>query len=668
MITRVLCKIVLATAFVALLQGCLDGGDNNSPVEEVTLATPNRFLEFFNQYDDPGLGSVNYAQAYYDAIDPANRRDTLDKFISHHQNDGSDWTNVIFHDLGWGRDIHMRQHNNANGCEEIAFYVRNFAIEFIPISSPSYDALSLEAAINNDTEFHIGTSAIEVSHADDDDDCSGPRFLKFFTYAPTGERLLSSDFDGRGVKSVPQSCVSCHGGILRPLDSNGDFTTTYANDSAIGDTKSRLMPFSVETLGFTDTLGFESIDTPGFTRADMEPGIKAINDAILSTYPEPPPPNSPPTGEWQGAFAREILEGHYPETSPGQQSPIYIDDFVPSGWRMAEGRPADTDLLYLNVIRPHCIVCHAGQGTDLGLLQFGGGPPRPIANREGQDIDFQTWEKFESYADDIARLVFGEGRMPMSLLQFEAFWNDPEKPKLLASFIAAAPSVSDFEIKYVNDDGSIKRPGRPIANAGLDRHIPPNTPITLDGGSSLFANQFRWEVVKTPPNANPTLDLATSSMPMFTTDTAGVYELSLTASNDGQMSHTDTVTLNVSEGAQDPALLSFVTHVRPILQDPAGGCVVCHAKDSFFPGVPVWFTDQQPDVSSLSLYERVRALVNLTDVPNSLLLTKASGRHHAGSQRRGFGVDSDGVMNSVGEPVRASYDLFVNWIYAGAPE
>ena len=136
---------------------------------EVTLSTPDSFLQFFNQYDEPGLGAVTYAQAYYAAIDPANKRDTLNKFISHHENDGSDWIHVIFRDtqdLGYGRDMYMRNHNNANGCPEIAFYVRNFVVA--PVPGFDYGPLNLDAAIKNDTKFHFGTNAIEVSRADDD--------------------------------------------------------------------------------------------------------------------------------------------------------------------------------------------------------------------------------------------------------------------------------------------------------------------------------------------------------------------------------------------------------------------------------------------------------------------------------------------------------------------
>jgi hypothetical protein len=274
------------------------------------------------------------------------------------------------------------------------------------------------------------------------------------------------------------------------------------------------------------------------------------------------------------------------------------------------------------------------------------------------DVDFETWEKFASYAEDIVRLVFAEGRMPLALLNFQKFWEDPAKPALLASFMA--PLVSDFTTKYVNPDGSIKRPGSPIAQAGLDRLIPPNTPITLNGTSSLFASQFRWEVVTRPNNANPTLAPATSLTPVFTTDAVGTYALSLTVSNDRGLSHTDMVTLQVDARATNPSLIRFAD-VKRLLQ---GDCVRCHtAAQGGIAGIPVLYTDIQPASSSLSLYQQVRARVNLADVPRSLLLTKPSGLHHFGGQLPGFDTASP-----VGSQARQNYDLFVNWIYVGAPE
>ena len=250
--------------------------------------------------------------------------------------------------------MYLREHINANGCPEIAFYVRNFVVA--PVPGFDYGPLNLEAAIKNDTKYHFGTNAIEVSRADDDVDCTGPRFLKFFTYAPTGERVLFADLDDRGVKAMPQICVSCHGGTLRPLDSNRNFTTTYADDTGIGDTKSRLMPFSVDT--------FEFSNTPGFTRAEMEQNLKIMNDTVLSTYVATENPPGSTVGEWQGTFAREILEGHYTDPASGQPSQTYISDFVPDGWQssMGAGRPANTDRLYREVVQSplHYLSCGSG--------------------------------------------------------------------------------------------------------------------------------------------------------------------------------------------------------------------------------------------------------------------------------------------------------------------
>ena len=118
----------------------------------------------------------------------------------------SDWIHVIFRDtidLGYGRDMYMREHINENGCPEIAFYVRNFVVA--PVPGFDYGPLNLQQQSKTIPIFILGTNAIEVSGADDDVGCTGPRFLKFFTYARTGERVLFADLDGRGQKPCRRS-------------------------------------------------------------------------------------------------------------------------------------------------------------------------------------------------------------------------------------------------------------------------------------------------------------------------------------------------------------------------------------------------------------------------------------------------------------------------------
>ena len=75
---------------------------------------------------------------------------------------------------------------------------------------------------------------------------------------------------------MPQPCISCHGGKLRPLDRDGNFVAMHAQDPAnqIGDTKARLQAFEVDTFEFSK---------PGYR--DLEDGLRQMNAAIYCTYP-----------------------------------------------------------------------------------------------------------------------------------------------------------------------------------------------------------------------------------------------------------------------------------------------------------------------------------------------------------------------------------------------
>ncbi len=62
-------------------------------------------------------------------------------------------------------------------------------------------------------------------------------------------------------------------------------------------------------------------------------------------------------------------------------------------------------------------------------------------------------------------------------------------------------------------------------------------------------------------------------------------------------------------------------------------------------------------------YAEVRGRVNFTEVAASPLLRKPSGNHHNGGRRDGFDTSA-----APGQPARAEYDLFLNWILNGAPQ
>ena len=61
-------------------------------------------------------------------------------------------------------------------------------------------------------------------------------------------------------------------------------------------------------------------------------------------------------------------------------------------------------------------------------------------------------------------------------------------------------------------------------------------------------------------------------------------------------------------------------------------------------------------------HAEVRSRINFTDIASSPLLRKPAGFHHGGNLISGFNTSAP-----PGDPARAKYDLFLNWIFAGAP-
>ena len=107
-------------------------------------------------------------------------------------------------DLGYGRRMTARR-NPLTG--DIAFIVENYQVD--PGGVYGFSALSIEAAVRQDTRWRILINAIEYSPATP----GGVAFAKFFNFNPvTGAREFQVDLDGRGKKFMPGPCLTCHGG------------------------------------------------------------------------------------------------------------------------------------------------------------------------------------------------------------------------------------------------------------------------------------------------------------------------------------------------------------------------------------------------------------------------------------------------------------------------
>jgi len=628
------------------------------------------------KYSESNIDENAFAAAYYTAVDPANARDTFQKFRAVHGFDtvGED-VHVTFRDskdLGYGRDMYMRSYPNPDcGGQVVAFYVRNFSVDII--DGFAYGPVNLEAAIDEDLQFHFGSNAIEFSRglSSVGDTCSPEPMAKFYTYksdystpSTSHPRLLRINLDARGEKAMPQPCISCHGGKLRPLDRFGRMVAMHAEDpvAQIGDTKARLQAFEVDT--------FEFSDESGKTQSDFEDGIRQLNAAVYCTYPGSAGhvacadhggglAAQTNDGEWSGDFGREMLLGWY-NNKLEVAGTAYDESFVPVGWQPKPGgAPGGADVLFKKVIGPNCFVCHGKRGSELGS--------DTNASGEGKDLDFSSWEKFISHAEEIEQLVYNEGRMPLGLLNYDNFWNDPEKAELLGSFLS--PFVEDFERKYIDADGEIIMPGRVIARAGLDRITLPNTTITLNAQASLFADSYRWTLQSSPSGSSTTISAATSMRSDFSADTDGEYVLQLEASSsETSSSSTDEITVVVDNTlAKAPRDLSFYTDITTELVD----CMTACHQNGGVSGIPMWWVDDasQPqgipmstaDTPSLGFYEQAKTRINFEYAEDSLILKKPTGRHHYGGQRPGFDT-----AQVIGNSARATYDLFVNWISEGA--
>jgi hypothetical protein len=633
MTSRPLARAVPLIAALAI-GACGQDNTGDTPPPGGSSLPEATFLLFPNpQVQSDGslqTNTVAYAQAYYAAIDPTNAKDTLAKWKAANLFDtGGTQVDVVFgdvRDLGYGRRMTARQ--NADGT--IAAIVENYMVN--TVVDYTFTNLNLDAAVQRVPRWLDNINAIEFSPGPN----GGPSYAKFFQFNPvTGARELTVNIDGRGDKAMPGPCISCHGGRADPLTASGLFPLP-ANLAAQrrGDTQARLMPLEVDTFAFSTT--------PGFTRTEQEGKLKTINAMVLCTYPGGGacPGLSTGTrpaavaGEWQGTAAALIQGAYGGATLP---NPAYAEPPVPAGW-------AGQTALYQGVVAPTCRACHLVRGIG------GTGNTRP------SDIDFDTFAKFQSFADRIKAHVIDRGNMPLAKIIFDDFWNTG-KAESLASWLQGQGLV-------VRDSaGAVLRPGRPIAVPGPDRWIRQG-PTTLSAAGSLFSTTYSWSIVSIPPGATaPTLTGANSAQPTFSaaTDHATVpYVLQLVTGNAaGQQSAPAQLRLFVRNTLPQttPSAIRFSDITGSFT---ASGCTGCHQGT----GAPISFS-LADYTDNLSFYTQVRGRINFTDIVASPLLRKPSGNHHSGSASPLTGFDAG--LSPGDHPGRAGYDLFLNWALNGAP-
>ncbi len=623
-------------AFVLLLglvAGCSQPNSADPETPPAGTTDTDRFWIFPNPDKDPATGvyttnDASYAQAYYDAIDPLGERATLAGFKTKNGFGttvaGVNEINVIFRDvrdLGYGRKMTVRFTDpGAPGYvaanHTVAVFVENYQV--VPFAGADYSSLNLEAAVTGNTNYHVGTNAIEYSTAP-----NGLKFAKFYSYAQgSGVRVNSVNLDGRGQKAMPSVCINCHGGRADPLFTNRASVpagvTTFPNG---GYTKARLQPIDVGSVEFWSTAPYR--------RIDQEEALRQINYAIFCAHSIPAAGSGvdacrpvPPQGhDYQGAAA-EMMKAWY-NGSGGIDTPsaTHSDSYVPTGW--ADNTVAtrlvnpvslvEQQSLYDNIVKPYCRVCHQLRGTE---------------NVPQDDIDFTSYLKFEGYADRIKHHVFDRGNMPLGLIIYNTFW-EGSAPEQLADWLTSVNA--SYNPARVGGGAT----GRPVQPSGL-----------------LTDPTFLASTASTTPNYNT----GAPNAPFPFTKPTTFANIKAIIQNTNTVGCTG-CHFDGAGGVGD----SYAPPIAYTDYDRDGDSGV-DADDDY------------------EFYKALRGRVNLTDFLASPLLRKPTGNHHGGGNILDptltatptytcqSGVWPDCLpFATLGDYNQAAYDTFLDWIEHGAP-
>ncbi len=611
-----------------------DNGPNiDHLLVSLTPPDPDKFLSF-PLYSSHSVfrGSEQNSQAYYQVIDPFDRRTTFDdwKEINGFSFPGAEDAHAVYlngADLNFGRSMYVKTRSNG----DVASYVQNYP--------------TLEDAIH-DTNL-LATVAMEYRAPEDDP--SAPKFTTFYVFGATGERLTKIDLDGRGDKFVPGLCNVCHGGKPKLGGFHGSLPT-YEDQ---GDTGAKWIPWDLDTYQFH----------PSLTREMQESEFKKLNAAVLKTNPT--------------STTKVLIRGWY--GGDGMPTPTFDGDFVPLGWQNTSD--GDKSELYLKVVAPSCRACHNQRGT-----YNNSGHPVFQGELLENSLEFASYSAFKSYRDEIESLVYDQGLMPLARRTYELFWRSTQ-PKILDDELFAGkayqnPPASVYSGAARFDFGDLRRPGRPVARIAGARFFQASFPfdeylfmdvqeglkVRLNGGPSLFAAQIRW-FIQSAPGSIPAINNDRGALATFNLDpsasadirrppgTSSPYRIRLSVSNDfatyndikqGQLWSDSTlrpVVFSDTSASTDDVYELLVTNYASTRSSTLLSCIHCHSNGNVVSRAEGIFMLRDFDLPQgdneaiwkAYAFDHLLTRVSCSDPENSLVLKKPAGHHHWNGTVNGFG-------------------------------
>lgn len=476
------------------------------------------------------------SQAYFNAIDPGNDKDTMDKWLAANGFDTSaDGWNADAHavytnnfDLGFGRNMYLKYGACDSGFDQLPLQQR---IGHCDVAAIVVNYADLEAAIKKLNP--IMAVAMEYSASPG----GGPRFTKFYTFAPdtrTGvfHRVMSVDLDRRGQEYMPQACVVCHGGT--PGNA-----TSYA---ASADLNAGFIPWDLDSFLFTDNdQGFTNKPANAalksqYSRAAQEAQLKKLNEGAYLTFADP----AATPGRF--ALARELMEKWY--GGAGLPSDTYNDDAVPAGWEPGgvANNPADSDKIYKQVFARHCRNCHVLQIPAMGdprtatitpqgaavALDACSDNPLLVNSSVGaaSQVPMGCYWEF-AHAPDLATNL-GTAQMPFARRTTDRMW---------MSDGASQSPAQLLQTHLFNTEGiTVPTPGVPVAcidNFGTPIsgqtavEVARHAWVQLGSSCSHYLNAATWTLTA-PAGSHAVLVGADTTSPKFQTDLQGDYTLMLT--------------------------------------------------------------------------------------------------------------------------------------------